>query len=44
MSQDIAADALNKMMNARKAGKDKVRVNYSSKLLISILAIAKLKG
>lgn len=44
MSHDIAADGLNQMMNALRAGKNSVVVKHSSKLLISILAIAKLKG
>ena len=44
MSQDIIADALNKMLNAAKAGKNTVSVARHSKLLISVLAIAKLKG
>ncbi len=44
MSQDIVADALNQMMNAKRAGKEKVVLQAHSKLLLSILAIAKLKG
>ncbi len=44
MSQDKVADALNQMMNAKKAGKDRVTLKYHSKLLLSILALAKLKG
>ncbi|MEK6855583.1 MAG: 30S ribosomal protein S8 [Nanoarchaeota archaeon] len=44
MSQDIVSDALNQMMNALKAGKNSVVVARHSKLLISVLAIAKLKG
>jgi len=44
MSQDIVADALNRMMNARRTNKDELEVKHYSKLLISILAIAKLKG
>ena len=44
MSQDIVADALNIMMNAKKAGKNSVTLSHSSKVLLSILAIAKLKG
>lgn len=44
MSQDKVADALNQMMNAKKAKKDSVTLKYSSKLLLSILAIAKLRG
>ena len=44
MSQDIVADALNQMMNAQKASKDVVEIKKHSKFLLSILAIAKLKG
>ena len=43
MSQDIIADALNKMINAARAGKTALSVSRYSKLLLSILAIAKLK-
>lgn len=44
MSQDIVADVLNKILNAKKAKKDNVVASQYSKLLISLLAIAKLKG
>jgi small subunit ribosomal protein S8 len=44
MSQDILADALNQMMNAKKARKTSVTVKIHSKLLVSVLALAKLKG
>lgn len=44
MSQDIISDALNKIMNAKKANKKVVEFIYHSKLLSSVLAIAKLKG
>ena len=44
MSQDKIADALNQMMNAIRAEKNSVVVNAHSKLLLSILALAKLKG
>ncbi|MBI5804210.1 30S ribosomal protein S8 [Candidatus Pacearchaeota archaeon] len=44
MSQDIVADALNKIMNSKRAGKKEVEIQVHSKLLTSILAIAKLKG
>ena len=44
MSQDILSDTLNKMMNALKSGKSEVSVSYSSKFVLSVLAIAKLKG
>tara|TARA_Y100000310_G_C20690057_1_gene821652 strand:+ start:1956 stop:2330 length:375 start_codon:yes stop_codon:yes gene_type:complete len=43
MSQDIVADALNQIMNAKKAGKDSVEVKRHSKFLVSILAIGKLR-
>lgn len=44
MSEDIVADGLNQIMNARKAGKEKIVLTRYSKLLISILALAKLKS
>jgi len=44
MSQDIIADALNKMLNASRAGKTTLSVSRYSKFLLSVLAIAKLKG
>ena len=44
MSQDIISDALNQMMNARKAGKNSLVVKAHSRLLLSILALVKLKG
>ena len=44
MSQDIIADALNQIMNAKKAGKTKVVITKHSKLLINILDIAKESG
>jgi len=44
MSQDTISDALNKIMNAKRARKDSVELRYHSKLLLSVLAIAKLKG
>jgi len=44
MSQDVVSDALNQMMNAVRAGKSFVEIKRHSKLLLSILAIAKLKG
>ncbi len=43
MSQDIIADALNMMRNAKRAGKEIVKVNRISKLLIEILKIMKQK-
>lgn len=44
MSQDILADALNQMFNAAKASKTTIILARHSKLLLSVLAIAKLKG
>ena len=44
MSQDKVADCLNQMMNAKKAHKTVVTLKAHSKLLLSILAIGKLKG
>ncbi len=44
MSHDIVADALNKIMNAKRARKTKADIIYYSRLLLSILAIAKLRG
>lgn len=41
MAQDIVADALNMIRNAKKAKKDKVRVKIISNLLIEILKIMK---
>jgi len=44
MSHDIVADGINQMMNAIRARKNSVSLKHSSKLLLSVLAIAKLKG
>lgn len=44
MSQDIIADALNEIMNAKRAKKKEVVVNMRSKLLINLLEIAKKAG
>ncbi len=44
MSQDIVADALNMMKNAKKARKDKIKVSRISNLLIEILKIMKEEG
>lgn len=44
MSQDTVADALNQMINLKKAGKMELELHKSSKLLLSVLAIAKLHG
>jgi len=44
MSQDILADALNNMINAKKSGNKTLVLHRHSKLLLSVLAIAKMKG
>jgi len=44
VSQDIVADALNQIMNAKRARKNTVLIKKYSKVLLSILAIGKLKG
>lgn len=44
MSQDTVADALNQIMNIKRAGKTEMEIKHHSKLLLSVLAIAKLKG
>jgi len=41
MSQDIVADALNMIKNAKRARKDSVKINRISNLLIEILKIMK---
>ncbi len=44
MSQDIVADGLNMIRNAKKAGKETVVIKRISKLLKEILKIMKQKG
>ena len=44
MSQDIVADALNMIRNAKKAGKESLKIKRISNLLIEILKIMKQKG
>lgn len=44
MSQDVVADALNELMNAKKAKKTSVLIKKHSKLLLNILDIAKESG
>ena len=44
MSQDIIADALNMIRNAKKAKKEIVEVKRISKLLIEVLKIMKQEG
>ena len=43
MSQDIVADALNTMRNAKRAGKETVELKEISNLLIEVLKIMKQK-
>lgn len=44
MSQDIVADALNMIRNARRARKETLEINRISNLFIEILKIMKAKG
>lgn len=44
MSQDIVADALNMMKNAKKARKEIVKFQRISNLLVEVLKIMKQKG
>jgi small subunit ribosomal protein S8 len=44
MSQDVVSDALNELMNVKKAKKTSVVVKRYSKLLLNILDIAKESG
>ena len=44
MSQDVLADALNAMRNAKRARKENVRIGRVSKLLIEVLKIMKQTG
>jgi len=44
MSQDIVADALNMLRNAKKAKKEIVKIHIISNLLIEVLKIMKQKG
>ena len=44
MKQDIIADVLNEIMNAKRAGKTELVVTKNSKLLRNILDIAKEQG
>ena len=43
MSHDVVADGLNMIQNAKKAKKDKVKINRISNLFIEILKIMKQK-
>lgn len=44
MSQDVVADALNMLKNAKKAGKSNVKIRRISNLLIEVLKIMKVNG
>jgi len=44
MSHDVAADALNMIKNAKISGKENVKINRISNLLIEILKIMKQEG
>ena len=44
MSHDVVADALNMIRNAKKAGKEVIKINRISNLLIEILKIIKQEG
>ncbi len=44
MSQDIVADILNQIMNAKRAKKQSIVVDRNSKLLRNVLDIAKERG
>lgn len=44
MSHDIVADALNMIMNAKKAGKTELELSRHSKFLLNVLDIAKKAG
>jgi len=44
MAQDVISDALNQIMNAKKAEKTEVRIHRYSKFLIEVLEKIKKKG
>ncbi|MCA9487665.1 MAG: 30S ribosomal protein S8 [Nanoarchaeota archaeon] len=44
MSHDVVADALNMIRNAKKAGKENIKISRISNLLIEVLKIMKQKG
>jgi len=44
MSQDIVADALNQIMNAKRAGRPETKIKRSSKFLLSVLDLIKKLG
>lgn len=41
MSHDVVSDALNKIMNAKRAKKQEISVSHYSKVLLNVLKIAK---
>nr|AJS12603.1 30S ribosomal protein S8 [uncultured archaeon] len=44
MSQDVVADALNVMRNAKRAGKEEIKIKIISNVLVEVLKIMKQKG
>ena len=44
MAHDIISDALNMVMNSKKAGKNQIEIARSSKFLVKILDLAKKHG
>jgi small subunit ribosomal protein S8 len=44
MSQDIVADGLNMIKNAKQAGKERIQIKRISNLLIEVLKIMKSEG
>jgi small subunit ribosomal protein S8 len=44
MAQDIVADALNQIMNAKRVGKTTIEIARTSKLLINLLGMMKKDG
>lgn len=44
MSQDVISDTLNQIMNAKRSRKNSVIIRKYSKLLLSVLEVAKKKG
>lgn len=44
MSQDVISDTLNQIMNAKRARKNSVTIRKYSKLLLSVLEVAKKHG
>ena len=44
MSQDIVADVINQIMNAKRAGRSELETTRYSKFLLNVLEVAKEKG